>query len=151
MIRRRLLQLLARPVLIPVAVGGFGLWYGTFDLTYQGSYQASSLIFGGVTEHASKSARVVSGLVGISVGAGTMYMANSLYPSQWKPPTASFEFKGAKDIVPLIKNAMSSFQSFPIRRIYALVIMSGVASGLVRCATERILFVKAKRRADTEQ
>jgi hypothetical protein len=136
--RAQLLKLFARPVLIPVAVGGFGLWYGTFNLTYLSTSFLGNSLLGAPKDPLPQSTKFIASGCGITTGIAAWYVAKLAYPSHWISPTATFEYQGLKDLLPLAKNAISSLHNYPVKRLYSLVILCGVFSGFGKTTFERI-------------
>jgi hypothetical protein len=136
--RAKALQILARPVLIPVTVGGFGLWYGTYNLTYQGTAFLGNTVLGSPKEPASPSTKMIASGCGVTTGIASWYIAKLVYPNRWVSPAATFQYRGVQDIVPLLKNSLESIKQYPVMRVYSLVLFSGVVSGFSKTIFERI-------------
>lgn len=137
-LRAKLLQILARPVLIPVTVGGFGLWYGSYNVTYQGTALLGNTILGSPKQVPSSSTRMVASGCGVTTGIASWYIAKLLYPNTWVSPVATFHYRGVHDVIPLLKNSVESIKQYPVTRVYSLILFSGVVSGLSKTIFERI-------------
>jgi hypothetical protein len=137
-LRAKLLQILARPVLIPVTVGGFGLWYGTYNLTSQGTALIGNTVLGSPKQPTPSSTKMIASGCGVTTGIASWYIAKLLYPSQWVSPVATFQYRGVQDIVPLLKNSAESIKQYPVMRVYSLVLFSGVVSGVSKTIFERV-------------
>ena len=137
-LRVKLLQILARPIVVPIAVGGFGLWYGSFKISYQSSNFLGNTFLGTSKISLPQSSRYIASICGVTVGLVTWYSIKFIYPNDWSFPVSTFEYKSIKDIVPLIKNSFSSIQNYPLKRLYSLVILTGFCSGIGKTTAERI-------------
>jgi hypothetical protein len=137
-LRAKVLQVLARPVLIPISVGAFGLWYGTFNLTAQGTAFLGNTVLGAPKEPTPTSTRMIASGCGVTTGVTIWYLAKLVFPSSWVSPVATFEYRGVRDIVPLLKKSASSLKEYPVMRVYSFVLLSGAVAGLSKSIFERI-------------
>lgn len=139
-LRAKLLQILARPVLIPITVGGFGLWYGIYNITYQStSFISNTLLFSNKNKQILKqSTRYIATGCSLTTGILTWYLLKLKYPNDWNSPITTFQYKGPKDIIPLIKNSFTSIKHYPIQRLYTLVLLSSASSGFSKTIFERL-------------
>lgn len=143
-VRTKLLQLFGRPVLIPISVGAFGLWYGTYNLTYQGTAFVGNMIFGSSSVPIPSSTKLIASGCGITCGITSWYIMKILYPANWISPAATFQYRGVHDIAPMLKNSISSIKQYPVMRLYSLVLFSGGISGLSKTIFERIFLTDLK-------
>lgn len=142
--RAKVLQVFARPVLIPISVGAFGLWYGTYNITYQGTSFLGNAILGSSTVPIPSSTKLIASGCGVTCGITAWYIIKTIYPTNWVSPASTFQYRGIHDIGPMIKNSITSLKQYPVLRLYSLVLFSGGVSGLSKTIFERIFYTDLK-------
>jgi hypothetical protein len=128
-------KILARPVLIPLAVGGFGLWYGTYRLCYTGTSTIGNALLG-YADCKSQSSAVGCAISG---GIASLYIENAMFPIDWALPEKQIlKVSSVSDLGNYFKQNADSLKKFPVGRVYGMVIISGLVSGIVQTGTERV-------------
>ncbi len=116
-LKKQLLALLARPVLLPIAVGSFGLWYGTYDL----SRMFSGFVLPARINQDSKSYTRNLSIAGL--GYGLIYVRSRVAPE------SGFSMPTNLNTQSVVESARS-VKGLPIRYHFASVFFSGLVCGV---------------------
>jgi hypothetical protein len=134
-----ILRVVTRPVLVPIAVGSFGLWYGGFDVAYVVSRKIATTLDPDLPVKTSQKNRIISSLAGVSIGA-LFGFAN--YSSS---PFKNIEFPELqmksifRDLPKYIKSNVEVLKTLNINRCIFLFVSSGFISGFSKCIVETYL------------
>jgi hypothetical protein len=139
--KKILLTFIYRPLLIPLAVGGFGLWYGVYDISH--SIVSKILVHGTsipkTIRNRTLNAGVVSNITGITSGIVTMYMSRYMFPSVDINSESFLKLRSTSEVRSLLSKYSDVFKVYPFPRVLGAIFLSGSISATVSVCAERYL------------
>ena len=132
-------RLITRPVLVPVGVGAFGLWYGGFDVAYLTSRKIATSFDSTLPTETSRKNRAISSLSGVTVGSLFAYAnyKGSPFKGIDLPELQLKSF--FKDLPTYIKSNFEVMKKLNVSRGVVLFVTSGFISGFSKCVVESYL------------
>ena len=138
-VRAFILRVITRPVLVPIGVGSFGLWYGGFDITYIVSRKIALTIYPDLSSKTSSTNRIISSLAALSTGSTFAYFNYVTSPFK----TIEFPELDSQNIfrqLPMyFKRNIQVIKSINLTRGIFLFVGSGCISGFCKCIVETYL------------
>ena len=129
-------KLIARPILIPVGIGSFGLWYGAFDVSYIVSSKVAGTLDSSLVGKTTPTNKAISSLAGVSLGSVFVYASYVSSPIR----TATFpeiELKSIMRQLPAyFKQNMEIIRNLNMSRGVLIFVGSGFISGFCKCFVE---------------
>lgn len=138
-IRLFIVRLITRPVLVPIGVGSFGLWYGGFDVAYLVSRKIVTTFDSSLSTETTKSNRAISSLSGVSVGSLFLYgnYSGSPFKGIELPELQLKSF--FRDLPTYVKSNIAILKSLNVSRGVVLFVTSGFLSGFSKSVVETYL------------
>ena len=134
-----LVKLVTRPILVPIGVGAFGLWYGGFDVAYIVSRKVATKLNPDLPIDTSRKNRVISSLAGVSTGALFAYLNAATNPFN-NVDFPELHWKSAlKDIPVYMKSNFEVMKKLNVKRGIVLFVSSGFISGVCKSLVESYL------------
>lgn len=136
-----------RPLLIPLGVGAFGLWYGSYDISHK---VFSKVIKSGthnpvMIKNRTLNAQVVSNFSGLTTGVVTIYFSKYLFPPlpvnyQDMKSLPQEAMKLSQEAIKLrIARYVEIFKIYPFQRLFGAIILSSSMSAFVSVCAERYI------------
>lgn len=138
-IRAAFVRIISRPLLVPIAMGSFGLWYGGYDISYITTKNLGSSIFPPAVKETTRSNKVASSISGLSMGSAFAYAfyATSNFKNVEFPNIEKGNF--VKNFPSYIKNNVAVLKTLNVQRGVFVFVCSGFISGFTKGAVETYL------------
>ena len=138
-LRLFIVRLVTRPVLVPIGVASFGLWYGGFDVAYIVSRKVATTLDSDLPVKTSPTNRIISSIAGVS--AGSLFA----YANHTSSPFKNIEFPELqmksffRDLPQYIRANVEVMKTLNFNRGILLFVTSGFISGFSKCLVETYL------------
>ena len=138
-LRLFIVRLVTRPILVPIGVGSFGLWYGGFDVAYIVSRKIALTLDSKLPAQTSQTNRIISSLAGVSAGSLFSYLNYSSSPFK-NVEFPELRMKSVfRDLPQYIKSNMKVLKNLNVNKGILVFVSSGFISGFSKCVVETYL------------